>query len=46
VHISTVSSRVAVRLHSYVSPVATGGVVGCVLQGYLLALRYLASVYC
>jgi len=45
VHISNVYAREDFRSHSYLSPVATGLIVGLGVQGYLLALRYLASVY-
>jgi 3-dehydroquinate dehydratase-2 len=45
VHISNVYAREDFRRHSYLSPVATGVIVGLGVQGYLLALRYLASVY-
>lgn len=43
VHISNVHAREAFRHHSYLSAVATGVIVGLGVQGYLLALRYLAS---
>jgi 3-dehydroquinate dehydratase-2 len=43
VHISNVHAREEFRRHSYISPVATGVIVGLGIQGYLLALRYLAS---
>src|SRR6202034_3056345 len=43
VHISNVHAREEFRRHSYISPVATGVIVGCGVQGYLLALRYLAG---
>jgi len=43
VHISNVHAREEFRRHSYVSPVATGVIVGLGVQGYLLALRYLAN---
>ena len=43
VHISNVFAREEFRHHSYLSPVATGVIVGLGLQGYLLALRYLAG---
>jgi 3-dehydroquinate dehydratase-2 len=43
VHISNVFAREAFRHHSYLSPVATGLIVGLGLNGYLLALRYLAG---
>ncbi len=43
VHISNVHAREEFRRHSYISPVATGVIVGLGIQGYLLALRYLAG---
>jgi 3-dehydroquinate dehydratase-2 len=43
VHISNVYAREEFRRHSYLSPVATGVIVGLGVQGYLLALRYLAE---
>jgi 3-dehydroquinate dehydratase-2 len=43
VHISNVHAREEFRRHSYLSPVATGVIVGLGFQGYLLALRYLAQ---
>jgi 3-dehydroquinate dehydratase-2 len=43
VHISNVHAREDFRHHSYLSAVATGVIVGLGLQGYLLALRYLAT---
>ncbi len=43
VHLSNVHSREEFRRHSYISPVATGVIVGLGIQGYLLALRYLAG---
>jgi 3-dehydroquinate dehydratase-2 len=43
VHISNVHAREEFRRHSYISPVASGVIVGLGIQGYLLALRYLAS---
>ena len=43
VHISNVHAREEFRRHSYLSPVATGVIVGLGIQGYLLALRYLAE---
>jgi 3-dehydroquinate dehydratase-2 len=45
VHISNVYAREEFRHHSYLSAIATGVVVGLGVQGYVLALRYLASVY-
>ncbi len=44
VHISNVHARESFRHHSYVSPVATGVIVGLGPQGYLLALQALAEV--
>ncbi len=44
VHISNVHTREEFRHHSYISSVATGVIVGLGVQGYLLALRYLASL--
>jgi 3-dehydroquinate dehydratase-2 len=44
VHISNVHAREEFRRHSYISPVATGVIVGLGVQGYLLALRYLAQI--
>lgn len=43
VHISNVHAREEFRRHSYLSPIATGVIVGFGVQGYLLALRYLAA---
>ncbi|OBI55908.1 type II 3-dehydroquinate dehydratase [Mycobacterium sp. E787] len=43
VHISNVHAREEFRRHSYISPVATGVIVGLGIQGYLLALRYLSG---
>jgi 3-dehydroquinate dehydratase II len=43
VHISNVHAREEFRRHSYISPVATGVIVGLGIQGYLLALRHLAE---
>ncbi len=43
VHISNVHAREEFRHHSYLSAVATGVIVGLGVQGYLLALRYLAN---
>jgi 3-dehydroquinate dehydratase-2 len=45
VHISNVHAREDFRRQSYISPVATGVIVGLGVQGYLLALRYLATAY-
>jgi 3-dehydroquinate dehydratase-2 len=44
VHISNVHAREEFRRHSYLSAVATGVIVGLGVQGYVLALRYLASL--
>jgi len=43
VHISNVHARESFRHHSYLSALATGVIVGLGVQGYLLALRYLAG---
>ena len=43
VHISNVFAREDFRHHSFLSAVATGLIVGLGVQGYLLALRYLAD---
>lgn len=43
VHISNVHAREEFRHHSYLSAVATGVIVGLGVQGYQLALRYLAA---
>jgi 3-dehydroquinate dehydratase-2 len=44
VHISNVHAREEFRHASYLSAIATGVIVGLGVQGYLLALRYLASL--
>ncbi len=44
VHVSNVHAREGFRHHSYLSGIATGVIVGLGVQGYLLALRYLASL--
>ncbi len=44
VHICNVHTREEFRHHSYISAVATGVIVGLGVQGYVLALRYLASL--
>ncbi len=43
VHISNVYRREEFRHHSYISGVATGVIVGLGVQGYSLALRYIAT---
>lgn len=43
VHISNVHAREGFRHHSHLSAVATGVIVGLGVQGYVLALRYLAA---
>lgn len=43
VHISNVHAREAFRAHSYISANASGVIVGLGIQGYVLALSYLAS---
>ncbi|QQA42713.1 type II 3-dehydroquinate dehydratase [Pelagovum pacificum] len=43
VHISNVHAREAFRHHSYLSEIATGVIVGCGTEGYLLALRHLVG---
>jgi 3-dehydroquinate dehydratase II len=43
VHISNVHKREEFRRHSYVSPQATGQIVGLGVQGYVLALSWIAS---
>jgi 3-dehydroquinate dehydratase II len=43
VHISNVHAREEFRHHSYISAVATGVIIGLGIQGYTLALRYLAG---
>jgi 3-dehydroquinate dehydratase II len=44
VHISNVHAREAFRHHSYISARADGVIVGCGTEGYLLALRRIASL--
>ena len=44
VHISTIHKREAFRHHSYVSARADGVIAGCGTEGYLLALRRIASL--
>jgi 3-dehydroquinate dehydratase-2 len=43
VHLSNVHAREEFRRHSYVSPVATGVIVGLGVQGYAAAIRWLAG---
>ncbi|MCW0212878.1 MAG: type II 3-dehydroquinate dehydratase [Pseudonocardia sp.] len=43
VHISNVHTREEFRHHSYVSGVATGTIVGLGVQGYALALQWIAQ---
>jgi 3-dehydroquinate dehydratase II len=43
VHISNVFAREEFRHHSYIGPIATGVIAGLGVQGYILALRYLAG---
>jgi 3-dehydroquinate dehydratase-2 len=43
VHISNVHKREEFRHHSHLSAVATGVIVGLGVQGYVLALRWLAT---
>ena len=44
VHISNIHKREAFRHHSYVSLRADGVIAGCGTEGYLLALRRVASL--
>jgi 3-dehydroquinate dehydratase II len=44
VHISNIHKREAFRHHSYVSHRADGVIAGCGTDGYLLALRRMASL--
>jgi 3-dehydroquinate dehydratase-2 len=43
VHISNVHAREDFRHHSYISAVASGVIVGLGVEGYVLALSWLAS---
>lgn len=43
VHISNVYQREVFRHHSYLSAIAAAVIVGCGVQGYSLALRWMAS---
>lgn len=42
-HVSNVHAREDFRRHSYLTPVATGVIAGLGVQGYELAVRFLAS---
>ncbi|MCH8466360.1 MAG: type II 3-dehydroquinate dehydratase [Roseinatronobacter sp.] len=44
VHISNIHKRESFRHHSYVSARANGVIAGCGTEGYLLALRHMASL--
>ncbi|WP_051300759.1 type II 3-dehydroquinate dehydratase [Actinomadura rifamycini] len=43
VHLTNVHAREPFRRHSYISPVAAAVIAGCGIDGYLLALRWLAA---
>lgn len=43
VHLTNVHARESFRAHSYISPIATASIIGCGVDGYTLALRWLAS---
>ncbi|GAA1211720.1 type II 3-dehydroquinate dehydratase [Prauserella alba] len=43
VHLTNVHARERFRAHSYISPVATASIIGCGVDGYALALRWLAT---
>jgi 3-dehydroquinate dehydratase II len=43
VHISNVHTREPFRHHSYISAIASGIIVGLGIEGYLLALRWIAG---
>ena len=43
VHISNVHARETFRHHSYISAIASGVIVGLGVEGYLLALRWIAG---
>jgi 3-dehydroquinate dehydratase-2 len=43
VHISNVHAREEFRHHSYISAVASGVIVGLGVDGYVLALRWIAG---
>ncbi len=44
VHVSNIHRREAFRQHSYVSLRADGVIAGCGTEGYVLALRRLATL--
>ncbi|GAB95298.1 3-dehydroquinate dehydratase-2 [Kineosphaera limosa] len=44
VHISNVHAREAFRHHSYLSPIASGIIVGCGIQGYAFAVARIAEL--
>jgi 3-dehydroquinate dehydratase II len=44
VHISNIHAREAFRHHSHISARANGVIVGCGTDGYLLALRHIATL--
>lgn len=44
VHISNVHAREAFRHHSYISPIASGVIAGCGIDGYGFAVRRLARL--
>jgi 3-dehydroquinate dehydratase II len=43
VHISNIHTREEFRHHSYITGVATGAVIGLGVQGYVVALQWLAA---
>jgi 3-dehydroquinate dehydratase-2 len=43
VHISNVHARESFRHHSYISEIASGVIVGLGVEGYALALRWIAG---
>lgn len=44
VHITNVHAREEFRHHSYISAVASGVIIGLGVEGYVMALRYIATV--